>query len=163
MSRFFIDDVPIREIVKNDAMGGDFPSKPMGLYATIWDASDWETSGGKYKVNYKYASFVVEFTDLVLHECVSDPLEGVVATDGEDQLATTAAFASISPNQNMAMKNFREKYPTPPPECVVDPAERRLFKDTGRLKFDERHHRRRFKQRRQYIDLLFLVDSFRFK
>ncbi|KAL8542511.1 hypothetical protein ACS0TY_003392 [Phlomoides rotata] len=159
---FFIDDVPIREIVKNDAMGGDFPSKPMGLYATIWDASDWATSGGKYKANYKYAPFVAEFTDLVLHGCVSDPLEGVVATVGEDQLAT-AAFASLSPNQKMAMKNFREKYiqysycydtlryPTPPPECVFDPAERRLFKDTGMLKFDERHHRRRFKQTRQYI------------
>ncbi|KAL8482500.1 hypothetical protein ACS0TY_028613 [Phlomoides rotata] len=110
MSRFFIDDVPVREIVKKDAMGGDFPSKPMGLYATIWDASNWATSDGKYKVNYKYAPFVAEFTDLVLNGCVSDPLEGVVATDGEDQLAATTAFASISPNQKMAMKNFREKY-----------------------------------------------------
>lgn len=162
---FYIDDIPIREIVKNEAMGADFPSKPMGLYATIWDASDWATSGGKYKANYKYAPFVAEFTDLALHGCVSDPLEGVVATgcaDGDDQLAT-ADFANITPNQKIAMKNFREKYmqysycydtlryPTPPPECVVDAAEKRLFKETGRLKFGERHRRRRFKQRRQYV------------
>lgn len=162
MSRFYIDDVPIREIVKDDAMGADFPLKPMGVYATIWDASDWATSGGKYKANYKYAPFVAEFTDLVLHGCVSDPLEGVIATGCTEQLVS-ADFANITPKQKIAMKNFRKmymqysycydtlRYPTPPSECVIDPSERRLFKETGRLKFDERHHHRRFKQRRQYM------------
>lgn len=161
--RFYIDDVPIREIVKNDAMGADFPSKPMALYATIWDASDWATSGGKYRTNYKYAPFVAEFTDLILHGCPTDPLEEVVAPScvvGDDQLAN-ADFASITPKQKMAMKRFREKYiyysycydtlryTVPPPECVLDPVERQRFKETGRLKFDERHHHRRFKKRGQ--------------
>ncbi|PIN10366.1 Xyloglucan:xyloglucosyl transferase [Handroanthus impetiginosus] len=155
---FYIDDVPIREIVRNDAMGADFPSKPMGLYATIWDASDWATSGGKYRANYEYAPFVAEFTDLVLHGCPSDPLEEVVGPDCskmDDQL-TSADFARITPKQKLAMKKFRSKsmyysycydmlrYPVPPPECVIDPMERQLFKETGRLKFDieKRHHRR---------------------
>ncbi|CAL9110607.1 unnamed protein product, partial [Musa textilis] len=26
---FYIDDIPIREVVRSQAMGGDFPSKPM--------------------------------------------------------------------------------------------------------------------------------------
>jgi hypothetical protein len=56
-------------VIRNDAMGGDYPSKPMSLYATIWDASNWATSGGKYKVNYKYAPFVAEFKDLALEGC----------------------------------------------------------------------------------------------
>lgn len=159
--RFYIDDVPIREIVKNDAMGADFPSKPMALYATIWDASDWATSGGKYKANYKYAPFVAEFTDLVLNGCATDPLEEVVATGcTADKDAQLANFASITPKQKMAMKRFRHKYiyysycydtlryPVPPSECVIDPVERQLFKETGRLKF-EKHHLRRFKQRGQ--------------
>ena len=59
--RFYIDEVPIREVLRSEEMGGDYPSKPMSLYATIWDASNWATSGGKYKVNYKYAPFVTEF------------------------------------------------------------------------------------------------------
>ncbi|KAG8362919.1 hypothetical protein BUALT_BualtUnG0023900 [Buddleja alternifolia] len=154
---FYIDDIPIREIVRNDAMGGDFPSKPMALYATIWDASDWATSGGKYKANYKYAPFVAEFTDLVLHGCTMDPLQEVVDTGCEEknnQLAS-ADFASITPRQKLAMKRFRSKYtyysycydtlryPVPPPECVIDPVEKQRFKDTGRLKFDEKHHHRR--------------------
>ncbi|MCI90571.1 putative xyloglucan endotransglucosylase/hydrolase protein 28-like, partial [Trifolium medium] len=38
-------------------MGGDFPLKPMTLCAmTVWDASDWATNGGKYRVNYQYSS-----------------------------------------------------------------------------------------------------------
>ncbi|KAI3444885.1 hypothetical protein Pfo_001550 [Paulownia fortunei] len=162
---FYIDDVPIREILRNDAMGADFPSKPMRLYATIWDASDWATSGGKYRANYKYAPFVAEFTDLVLHGCATDTLEEVVAAgcaQGDDQLAS-ADFAIITPKQKLAMKKFRSKYiyysycydtlrySVPPPECVVDPVERQRFKDTGRSKFDEKHHGRRFKKRGQVM------------
>lgn len=165
MNRFYIDDIPIREIVRNDAMKGDFPSKPMALYATIWDASDWATSGGKYKANYKYAPFVAEFSDLVLDGCITNPLEEVVAAgagcsaDVDGQLATN--YGTITPKQKMAMKRFRERYtyysycydklryPVAPPECVEDPIERLLFKETGQLKFDERHHHRRFKQRGQ--------------
>ncbi|GFP88569.1 probable xyloglucan endotransglucosylase/hydrolase protein 30 [Phtheirospermum japonicum] len=162
---FYIDDVPIREIIRNDAMGADFPSKPMRLYATIWDASDWATSGGKYRANYRYAPFVAEFTDLVLHGCATDLLEEVVATGcalSADQLAS-ADFASITPKQELAMKKFRSKYmyysycydtlryPVPPPECVIDPVVREQFKDTGRPKLDEKHHHRRFKKRGQVM------------
>ncbi|KAK4488595.1 hypothetical protein RD792_004361 [Penstemon davidsonii] len=161
---FYIDDVPIREIVRNDAMGADFPSKPMGLYATIWDASDWATSGGKYRANYKYAPFVAEFTDLVLHGCTTDPLEEVVAascTERDSQLVR-ADFANITPRQKSAMQRFRSKYMyysycydtlryhVPLPECVVDPMVRQRFKNTGRPKFDKHQHRR-FKKRGQVL------------
>ena len=45
-----MDDV--REVRRLAAMGGgDLPSKPMSLYATVWDASTWATSRGRYGVN----------------------------------------------------------------------------------------------------------------
>ncbi|XP_057498421.1 probable xyloglucan endotransglucosylase/hydrolase protein 30 [Actinidia eriantha] len=152
---FYIDDVPIREIVRSDAMGGDFPSKPMSLYATIWDASNWATSGGKYKVNYKYAPFVAKFTDLALDGCAIDPIQDVLSTScskKDDQLES-ANYATITPKQRSAMKKFRQKYmyysycydiiryPIAPSECVIDPVERQQFKDTGRLNFGVRRHR----------------------
>lgn len=152
-------------------MAGDFPSKPMSLYATIWDASDWATSGGKYKVNYKYAPFVAEFTDLTLHGCAADPIQEVFSTtssscsqmDDDQSEKSTNHYAkySIGPRQRAAMRKFRQKYmyysycydtiryPIPPPECVVDPLERRLFKETGRLKFEERHRRHSRRSRSQ--------------
>ncbi|XP_052171473.1 probable xyloglucan endotransglucosylase/hydrolase protein 30 isoform X1 [Diospyros lotus] len=164
---FYIDEIPIREISRSDAMAGDYPSKPMSLYATIWDASDWATSGGKYKVNYKYAPFVAEFTGLVLHGCATDPIQEVLATsrcssEDDDQLAGTT-YAGVSPAQRMAMKKFRRRYmyysycydtiryPIPPPECVIDPLERLQFRDTGRLKFSLKRRRqdRRSKRRNQ--------------
>ncbi|CAI9103346.1 OLC1v1001809C1 [Oldenlandia corymbosa var. corymbosa] len=156
---FYIDNVPIREIMRHESMGGDYPSKPMGLYATIWDASDWATSGGKYKTNYKYAPFVAEFTDFALHGCAVDPLEEVVndrCNEKNDQLEN-ANYARISPKQRTAMAKFRQRYmyysycydslryPTPPPECVIDPVEKQRFKETGRLKFDGKQRRRHYK------------------
>lgn len=138
-------------------MGGDYPAKPMSLYATIWDASTWATSGGKYKVNYKYAPFVTQFTDLVLHGCAMDPIEEAVApicTEKNQQLET------ITPRQQTAMRKFRQKYmyysycydtwryPIPPPECVIDQSLRQRFKESGRLKFDDKH-RRHSKKRSQ--------------
>nr|GLL40815.1 probable xyloglucan endotransglucosylase/hydrolase protein 30 [Ipomoea trifida] len=152
---FYIDDVPIREMIRNEAMGGDFPQKPMGLYATIWDASNWATSGGRSKVNYKYAPFVAHFTDLVLRGCAADPLQELVPGACDDHRDLEGAdFANVTPKQRRAMKRFRQKhmyysycydsvrYAVPPPECVIDAAERQQFKETGRLKFEKRHHRR---------------------
>ncbi|KAL6981497.1 putative xyloglucan endotransglucosylase/hydrolase protein 30 [Sarracenia purpurea var. burkii] len=161
---FYIDEVPIREIVRSAAMAGDYPSKPMSLYATIWDASDWATSGGKYKVNYKYAPFVAEFTDFSLHGCAVDPIQEVLSgscSPNDDQIES-ADYATVTPGRRAAMMKFRRKfmyysycydtlrYSIPPPECVIDPLEREQFKDTGRLKFEGRR-RRHSKRRNQLV------------
>jgi xyloglucan:xyloglucosyl transferase len=77
---FYVDDVPVREVRRSAAMGGDFPSKPMSLYATVWDASTWATSGGRYRVNYRYGPFVASFTDLALLGCRA----GAAGDDDDD-------------------------------------------------------------------------------
>lgn len=137
-------------------MGGDFPSKPMSLYATVWDASNWATSGGKYKVNYKYAPFVAEFKDLALEGCPTDPIQQVPGADvciQPDALLDSHDYAVVTPERRLAMRRFRQRlmyysycydtlrYPIPPPECVIIPSEKRRFKDTGRLKFGGSHRR----------------------
>ncbi|XP_030533712.1 probable xyloglucan endotransglucosylase/hydrolase protein 30 [Rhodamnia argentea] len=153
---FYVDEVPIREIIRNDAMGGDYPAKPMALYATIWDASDWATSGGRYKVNYKYAPFVTEFKDLFLQGCPVNPLDQYPSDHCYDKLALLDAqdFSTVTAARRMAMRQFRQnymyysycydtvRYPIPPPECVILPSEKERFKDTGRLKFGGSHKRR---------------------
>ncbi|KAK2970116.1 hypothetical protein RJ640_017773 [Escallonia rubra] len=145
---FYVDEVPIREVVRNEAMGGDFPSKPMSMYATIWDASTWATNGGKHKADYKYEPFASEFTDLVLEGCPVDPINQLSATNCTQAAAKLEAadYSVITPDQRRAMSWFREKYmyytycydsyryPVPPPECVIVPSEKELFKESGRLK-----------------------------
>lgn len=155
---FYVDDVPIREVMHSAEMGSDYPAKPMSLYATIWDASNWATAGGKYKVNYKYAPFVAQFTDLAIHGCVADPIQqlpGAAASCAEKKAELEAKnYAAVTPARRKAMAKFRQRYmyysycydtlryPVPPPECVVEPDLKKRFKDTGRLKFGGSHHRR---------------------
>ncbi|XP_042514022.1 probable xyloglucan endotransglucosylase/hydrolase protein 30 [Macadamia integrifolia] len=158
---FYVDEVPIREVVRSDAMGGDYPSKPMALYATIWDASTWATSGGKYKVNYKYAPFVAEFKDFALQGCPVDPIQQVPNAGCSEKISELEAtdYAVITPARRAEMKLFQQKYmyysycydtlryPVPLPECVADPVLKRRFKNTGRVKFGGHHHRHSKKSR----------------
>lgn len=163
--RFYVDETPIREVLLNDAMGGDYPAKPMAMYATIWDASTWATNGGKNKVDYQYEPFVAELRDFVIEGCVVDPIQEVSATNCSEAALKLAVadYFTIKPPRRKAMQWFREKYmyyshcydnlryPVPQPECVITPSEKILFKETGRLreamkvKFGGSHrkHRRR--------------------
>lgn len=149
-----MDEVPIREVIRKEAMGGDYPSKPMSLYATIWDASSWATNGGQAGVNYKYAPFVAEFKDLVLEGCPADPIQQVpVAEACAEKLAylTSQDYSAISRVRRAAMRRFRQRYmyysycydslryPVPQPECDIVATEKARFKDTGRLKFGGSH------------------------
>lgn len=128
--RFYIDKVPIREVVKNQYIGGAFPSKPMSLYVTIWDGSTWATGGGRYKVNYKYAPYVAEFANLILQGCVVDPTDHSSACD--DFYSDGFGTMTVSFDEKLKMESFRRKYMTysycydvvryskPLPECITD-------------------------------------------
>lgn len=137
-------------------MGAQFPSKPMSLYATIWDGSSWATSGGRYKVNYKYAPFVAEFADLTLHGCAIDTLTRKPAC-APDNAGIHNAVA-MSGRQRSGMERFRTKHMTygycydrlrysmPLPECNVGP-EAELFLPTGEARsMDRRGHARRHRR-----------------
>ncbi|XP_044487735.1 probable xyloglucan endotransglucosylase/hydrolase protein 27 [Mangifera indica] len=154
---FYVDNTPIREVKRTESMRGDFPSKPMSLYATIWDGSNWATNGGKYRVNYKYAPFVTKFSDFILHGCAVDPIE---QTSSRCDTTQASIPTSVSPSQRSKMDNFRRKYMTysycydqvrykvPPSECVINPLEAERLKvydpvrfGGGRRRHGKHHHR----------------------
>lgn len=145
---FYIDEIPIREVVRSDAMGGDYPSKPMLIYATIWDGSNWATSGGKHKVNYKYAPFVSDFSDLVLKGCRLDPIQQLPAAAqcSEAEIDTITADYSVMTSQKYdIMLQFRRenmvysfcydesRYPFTFPDCKIVEAEKEKFQRTGHV------------------------------
>ena len=151
---FYIDDTPIREVIRHPGMGGDFPAKPMAVYATIWDGSAWATDGGKYKVNYKYAPFASDFSALALLGCRADPVLRVPRGSGAggcaepDLLAlVTADYAVMTPQKRAAMRAFRARHMTytvcydavryaagPFPECDNSDEEREAFWAWGESK-----------------------------
>lgn len=68
--RFFVDDVPIRTYNrKNEAT---FPTRPMWVYGSIWDASDWATENGRIKADYRYQPFVAKYKNFKLAGCTAD-------------------------------------------------------------------------------------------
>jgi len=152
---FYIDDTPIREVIRHPDMGGDFPAKPMAVYATIWDGSAWATEGGKYKVNYKYAPFASEFSDLAVVGPRADPVLRVPRRGGagdqdddQDLLGLmTADYAVMTPQKRAAMRAFRARHMTytvcydaaryasgPFPECDNSDEERENFSAWGESK-----------------------------
>lgn len=149
---FYVDNIPIREVKRTESMGGDFPSKPMSLYATIWDGSDWATNGGKYRVNYKYAPYLAEFSDLVLHGCAVDPIEQFSKCDNSQD--SESVPTGVTPMQRTRMEGIRKKhmtysycydrvrYKVPPTECVIIPQEAERLRSFDPVTFGNgrRHH-----------------------
>jgi hypothetical protein len=99
-------------------MGGDFPAKPMAVYATIWDGSAWATDGGKYKVNYKHAPFASDFSGLaIVGSRADDPVprvHGAAAHRDQDQedllgLVTADYYAAVmTPRERAAMRALND-------------------------------------------------------
>ena len=128
--RFLVDNVPVREFQRNSAYPSVFPSKPMSVYATIWDGSQWATHGGKYPVNYKYAPFVVSLTDVEMSGCVANPT-GACSNNSPAGMDPVQGheFAALSKEQLAAMDWARRKlmfysyckdtsrFKIMPPEC----------------------------------------------
>lgn len=132
---FMVDNIPIREMEKTEALGGDYPSKPMALYATMWDGSQWATDGGKYPVDYKYAPFLATFTNLKLEGCAANPIveenQSNQCTELENLKSVQAAveLLSQSDKHRTALKWVRShhlyysycddknRYAVPLPEC----------------------------------------------
>ncbi|KAH7656074.1 Xyloglucan:xyloglucosyl transferase protein, partial [Dioscorea alata] len=150
--RFYIDGIPIREIIRNESsMGGAFPSKPMSLYATIWDGSNWATSGGRYKVNYKFSPYIAKFSDFVLHGCTVNPVDHSSACDKAE--SNNYNTISLSTKQKYAMQSFRNKYMTysycydrkryakPLKECSSNRRESLKSYRSNGVKLSKRHRR----------------------
>ncbi|GAV61437.1 Glyco_hydro_16 domain-containing protein/XET_C domain-containing protein [Cephalotus follicularis] len=125
---FYLDDVPIRQVPRIEAMGGDYPSKPMSLYATIWDGSGWATSGGEYKINYMYAPYNATYSNLTIDGCSVDPISQSNKCGNGANIV--AEFGGLTIEAKEKMKMFRDKnliysychdsqrYQTPLPECM---------------------------------------------
>lgn len=129
---FLVDNIPIREVIHSQAMGLQYPSKPMSVYSTIWDGSDWATEGGTYPVDYRFAPFVASYTSLELDGCVWNPTQSTPLcsyTRNPTNPIDGPQFTSLDATQKTGMDWVRKRfmtysychdssrYPTAPPEC----------------------------------------------
>jgi len=150
--RFYIDEIPIREVLRNEQMESNYPSKLMYLYATIWDASKWAIHEGNHKVDFNHGPFVATYKNLILKGCIFDPIQ---VSDDEfcSENLKAQDYAIINPLRRLKMQNFCQhflsysycydiyRYPVPPPECVIVLKEKEMFDESGKLKFGRSRRR----------------------
>ncbi|EFJ25512.1 hypothetical protein SELMODRAFT_232041 [Selaginella moellendorffii] len=103
---FFVDDIPIREVLKSEELGEDYPLKPMNVFATIWDASQWATDGGRSTVDYSYAPFATEYSNLILSDCHSSTL----AEECPSGASSVVPQALLSESQHHLLHWIRANY-----------------------------------------------------
>ncbi|KAF5178831.1 Xyloglucan endotransglucosylase/hydrolase [Thalictrum thalictroides] len=113
---FLVDNVPIREAIHGEGISSSYLSKPMSLYSTIWDGSEWATNGGKNPVDYKYAPFVASFREMQMEGCIWDKVKQVPFCIKNGQGLSSLdpvegeEFAELSHEQRIGMDGFRKRF-----------------------------------------------------
>lgn len=67
--RFWVDDIPIREFVRNETATPYPNHQPMEVYCSIWDGDSWATEGGRIKINWADAPFVATYRNYTIEAC----------------------------------------------------------------------------------------------
>nr|BAE06062.1 xyloglucan endotransglucosylase/hydrolase [Sagittaria pygmaea] len=69
---FTVDGSPIRDFRNAEAIGVPFPkNQPMRLYASLWNADDWATQGGRVKTDWSQAPFTASYRGFRAEACVA--------------------------------------------------------------------------------------------
>ncbi|XP_075517705.1 xyloglucan endotransglucosylase protein 7-like [Primulina tabacum] len=66
----YVDGVPIREFKNLEGLGVPFPTRPMRLYSSLWNAEDWATQGGSVKTDWNLAPFVTSYSNFSADACI---------------------------------------------------------------------------------------------
>ncbi|TVU07776.1 hypothetical protein EJB05_41145 [Eragrostis curvula] len=81
---FYVDGTPIREFRNREAIGVAFPkNQPMRVYASIWDAEDWATQGGRVKTDWTKAPFTASYQGLAASGCTSPDAAACARSNGK--------------------------------------------------------------------------------
>lgn len=110
---FTIDNIPIRIYGNHQNMGIDYPSQPMSVYSSIFDASTWATRNGAVPIDYTKAPFVASYQDFNIDGCLQ-------SAAGSSSLASCASdtsswwnqptYNSLNANQIQQLKWVRKNY-----------------------------------------------------
>ncbi|CAN6450674.1 unnamed protein product [Victoria cruziana] len=95
---FYVDRRPIRVFPNQQAAGIPFPSRqPMRVYASIWNADDWATQGGRVKTNWANAPFIASYTDFRATPCPSSSKSPLCGPPPPAPVSTSASGRQLVP------------------------------------------------------------------
>lgn len=97
MCRMYVDDVLIRVFQNNEAHGYPYLSKqPMGVYSSIFDASQWATRGGLVQIDFDNAPFLAHYTNFTLDACTVDETAALPNAASQACAAPTSSESSLA-------------------------------------------------------------------
>lgn len=125
---FLIDNIPIRVFNNHDASGVPFPkSQPMRVYASLWNADDWATQGGRVKADWTKAPFTASYRKFNANANRVGPNSKSTSSESDNQAWSTQGLDAAGRNrirwvQNKHMIynycNDRKRFPNGlPTEC----------------------------------------------
>ncbi|CAL5040265.1 unnamed protein product [Urochloa decumbens] len=122
---FYVDGVPIRDFRNMASAAVPFPtSQPMRVYASVWDAEEWATQGGRVKTDWSKAPFVASYRGFAAAGCTAGGAAACAKSNGawmfqeldaagQEQLRKAQATYMI---YDYCTDKYR--FPQgPPPEC----------------------------------------------
>ncbi|GAB4838219.1 Xyloglucan endotransglucosylase/hydrolase protein 22 [Ancistrocladus abbreviatus] len=93
---FSVDGTPLREFKNMESIGVPFPkSQPMRIYASLWNADDWATQGGRIKTDWTKAPFTASYGGFSMNACKWTS-RGSSCTAGQSSASTTSTATSRS-------------------------------------------------------------------
>ncbi|GAB4838216.1 Xyloglucan endotransglucosylase/hydrolase protein 22 [Ancistrocladus abbreviatus] len=93
---FSVDGTPLREFKNMESIGVPFPkSQPMRIYASLWNADDWATQGGRIKTDWTKAPFTASYGGFSMNACKWTS-RGSSCTASQSSASTTSTATSRS-------------------------------------------------------------------
>ncbi|GAB4838213.1 Xyloglucan endotransglucosylase protein 7 [Ancistrocladus abbreviatus] len=93
---FSVDVTPLREFKNMESIGVPFPkSQPMRIYASLWNADDWATQGGRIKTDWTKAPFTASYGSFSINACKWTS-RGSSCTSSQSSASTTSTATSRS-------------------------------------------------------------------
>ncbi len=138
--RFLVDETPVRVFRNNENLGVPFPnSQGVGIYASIWDGSNWATDDGWVKLNWTYAPFIASFQDFGVDACEVEDSNVEACIKARGMWWNLNTYLNLNANQIQALHNVQsnylvydyctdtKRYPTMPVECASNWYEWTIF------------------------------------
>uniref|UniRef100_A0A0D9X5P8 xyloglucan:xyloglucosyl transferase n=1 Tax=Leersia perrieri TaxID=77586 RepID=A0A0D9X5P8_9ORYZ len=108
MILILVDGTPIRQMKNQLRKDIPFPLyQPMRLYASIWDADDWATQGGRIKTDWSQAPFTAFFRNYRANACVPVKTSWICSQESNDSSWFTQ---DLDEEGSQKLKDVDEKY-----------------------------------------------------
>ncbi|GJV38570.1 xyloglucan endotransglucosylase/hydrolase 2-like protein [Tanacetum coccineum] len=134
---FLIDNIPVRVFNNHEAAGVPFPkSQPMRVYASLWNADDWATQGGRVKTDWTKAPFTASYRIFNANANKVGPNSKSTSSEHENQAWRTQDIDAAGRNrirwvQNKHMIynycNDKKRFPNGLPVECKQTTDRRCF------------------------------------